>query len=42
MPRYNYNNIIIIATNVVLVQFFSARFVDPARSAAILSFFYTS
>ena len=39
MPRYSYNNIIVIVTNVVLVQFFSARFVDQARYAAF--FFFT-
>ena len=29
MPRYSYNNIIIIVTNVILLEFLSASFVHP-------------
>ena len=38
-PRYNYNNIIIIVTNVIMLEFLSARFVHPgAPQLTILSF----
>ena len=29
MPRYGYNNIIIIVTNVIILEFLSAWFVHP-------------
>ena len=29
MPRHSYNNIIIIVTNVIILEFLSARFVHP-------------
>ena len=29
MPRYSYNNIIIIVTNVFILEFLSAQFVHP-------------
>ena len=40
MPRYSYDNVIIIAvTNVIMLEFFSARFVrSGARQLTILSF----
>ena len=39
MPRYSYNNIIIIVTNVIILEFFSARFVHPG---ALLPFYLFS
>ena len=36
MPRYSYKKIIIIITNVVKLEFFSARFVHPG---ALLPFY---
>ena len=43
MLRYSYNNVIIIVTNVIMLEFFSARFVrlGPLQ-LTILSFFNTS
>ena len=38
-PRYNYNNSIILVTNVTILEFLSARFVHPR---ALLPFFNTS
>ena len=32
MQRYSYNNIIIIATNVIMLEFLSARFLHPGVS----------
>ena len=32
MQRYSYNNIIIIATNVIMLEFWSARFLHPGAS----------
>ena len=29
MPQYSFNNIIIIVTNVIILEFLSARFVRP-------------
>ena len=29
MPRYSYNNIITTVTNVIILEFLSARFVPP-------------
>ena len=37
MPRYRYNNIIIIVTNVITLEFLSARFVHPD---ALLPFYF--
>ena len=43
MLRYSYNNVIIIVTNVIMLEFFSARFVRLGPSQlTILSFFNTS
>ena len=47
MPRYSYDSIIILVTNVILLEFLleflSARFVHPcALQLTILSFFNTS
>ena len=36
MPRYGYNNIIIV-TNVIIVEFLSAQFVHPG---ALLPFYF--
>ena len=42
MPRYNYNKIIIIVINVIILEFFSARFVHSgALQLTILYFFNT-
>ena len=39
MLRYSHNNIIIIiATNVIILQFFSARFVHPGAPQLFLFF----
>ena len=39
MSRYSYNNIIIIITNVIILEFLSARFVHSGASQLmILSF----
>ena len=38
LPRYSYNDIIIIITNVIILEFLSARFVHPgAPELTILS-----
>ena len=37
MPRYSYKNIIIIITNVTILEFLSARFVHPG---ALLLFYH--
>ena len=36
MPRYSYNNIVIIVTTVIILEFLSARFVHPG---ALLPFY---
>ena len=35
MPQYRYNNIIIIVTNVIILEFLSARFVHPGALLTI-------
>ena len=43
MPPYSYNDIIIIAINAIIIEFWSAQFVHPGiQQLTILSFFYTS
>ena len=43
ISRYSYNNPIIVVANVIILKFFSARFVDPgAPQLTILSFFNKS
>ena len=37
MPRYSYNNIIIV-TNVIILEFLSARFVHPGSLLPIYLF----
>ena len=37
MPRYSNNNIIIIATNFIILEFLSARFVQPGN---LLPFYF--
>ena len=39
IPQYSYNNIITIVTNVVMLEFLSARFIHPG-AANISSFFF--
>ena len=39
MPQYSYNNIIIIATNLIILEFLSTRFVHPGALLRF-SFFY--
>ena len=43
MLRYSYKNIIITVTNVIILEFFSARFVRPdTPQVTTLPFFNTS
>ena len=37
MPLYSYNNIIIIVTNVIILEFLSAQFVHPG---SLLPFYF--
>ena len=39
MPRYSYNNIIIIATNVIILAIYSARFVHHRVQQLFYPFF---
>ena len=41
MPQYSYNNIIIIVTNVIILEFLSARFVHPG-TLQLNTFFNTT
>ena len=42
MPRYSCNNVIIVVTNAIILEFLSAWFVYPgARQLTILSLFNT-
>ena len=39
MPQYNYNNIVILVTNVIMLEFLSAHFIHPvALHLTIFSF----
>ena len=43
MPRYSFNNIFIIVTNVMILVFLSAQFVHiGAPQQTVLSFIYTN
>ena len=35
VPRYSYNNIIIITTNVIILELMSARFVHPGTAISL-------
>ena len=40
MLRYSYDNIIVIVTNVVILEFFSAPFVHPGILQLTISYFF--
>ena len=40
MLRYSYNNIIVIVTNVVILEFFSALFVHPGILQLTILYFF--
>ena len=40
MPRYSYNNIIVITTNFIILEFLSARFVHPGARQVTIFFFF--
>ena len=42
MPRYSYNNIIIIVTNVIILEFLFVRFVPPSALLPFYLFFNMS
>ena len=37
MPQYGYNNIIIVVTNVIILEFLSARFAHPGAQNIIIT-----